>query len=305
MRCVDVRGDSHGAAAEINNWVAEKTNNKVTEIVSADAVDTLTRLILINAVYFKGDWLKKFDVNSTTDEDFHVSPNESVKVKMKHAKAKFYYGVNAELNCQAVELPYAGESLSMFILLPDQQATNLSEVEEKLTSDDLVNVNKKFLMSPVEVKLWLPRFSLDEKLSLSEMLAEMGMTDLFVQGGADLSRIDGSTELYVSKVLHRAVVEVNEGTEAAAATAVVVILRRGRFRKEINFGAHHPFIFFIQDKATGSVLFLGRLVKPSAAESTTGELKMANLSSLAKKSVLLLVANILHFCSRYVVFINL
>ena len=76
MRCVDVRGDSHGAAAEINNWVAEKTNNKVTEIVSADAVDTLTRLILINAVYFKGDWLKKFDVNSTTDEDFHVSPNQ-------------------------------------------------------------------------------------------------------------------------------------------------------------------------------------------------------------------------------------
>ena len=99
----------------------------------------------------------------------------------------------------------------------------------------------------------------------------------------------------MSKVLHRAVVEVNEGTEAAAATAVVVILRGGRFRKEINFRAHHPFIFFIQDKAIGSVLFLGRLVKPSAAESTTGELKMANLSSLAKKKRIIISGKYITF----------
>ena len=235
-------------------------------------MNALTRLILVNAVYFRGDWLKEFDVNSTTDEDFHISPNESVKVKMMHSKAKFYYGVNAELHCQATELPYAGEGLSMFILLPDQEATSLSEVEEKLTSDDFVNVRKKFRMSSVEVNLWLPRFSLDEKLSLSEMLAGIGMKDLFAPGGADLSGIDGSKELYVSKVLHRAVVEVNEeGTEAAAATAVVKKLRRAKIRKDVNFRADHPFIFFIQDKTTGSVLFLGRLVKPSAAVSTEAE----------------------------------
>ena len=243
--------------------MAEKTNDKVTEIVPADAVNALTRLILVNAVYFKGDWLKKFNINSTKDEDFQISPNESVKVKMMHSKAKFYYGENDELHCQAIELPYAGERLSMFILLPDQEATNLSEVEEKLTFDDLVNVRKKFLMSSVEVNLWLPRFSLDEKLSVSEMLAAMGMRDLFVEGGADLTGIDGSKELYVSKVLHRAVVEVNEeGTEAAAATAVVMMMRSAVIRKDVNFHADHPFIFFIQDKATGSVLFLGRLVKP-------------------------------------------
>jgi len=237
-------------------------------------VDALTRLILVNAVYFRGDWLKKFDINSTKDEDFHISPNESVKVKMMHSKANFNYGANAELHCQAIELPYAGKSLSMFILLPDQEATSLSEIEEKLTSDYLVNVRNNFLMRSVEVNLWLPRFSLDEKLSLSEMLEGMGMRYLFAPAGADLSGIDGSKKLYVSKVLHRAVVEVNEeGTEAAAATAVVINFRSSlRIRKDINFRADHPFIFFIQDKTTGSVVFLGRLVKPSAAVSTDAKL---------------------------------
>ena len=230
-------------------------------------MNALTRLILVNAVYFKGDWLKKFGINLTTSEDFHISPSESVKVQMMHMQnGKFLYGVNSELHCQAIELPYAGENLSMFILLPDQTVTSLSEVEKKLTASDLVNVKEKFHMLSLKVNLWLPRFSLDEKLSLAEMLEAMGMKDLFAEGAADLSGIDGSRELYVSKVLHRAVVEVNEeGTEAAAATAVVVMLRSASFQREINFRADHPFLFFIQDKATGSVLFLGRFVKPSVA----------------------------------------
>ena len=256
----------------INKWVAEKTNNKITEIVSADAVDALTRLVLVNAVYFKGDWLKMFNVNSTRDEDFHVSQNESVNVKMMHLKSKFNYGVNAKLHCQAIELPYAGENLSMFILLPDQAVTSLSEVEEKLTSDDLVNIMEKFQMSSVKVKLWLPRFKLDEKLSLSKMLAAMGMSDLFKPGVADLTGIDGSKELYVSHVVHRAVVEVNEeGTEAAAATAVVMQFRSAVIRN-IIFRANHPFLFFIQDKATRSILFFGRLVKPPPAAAAKAEL---------------------------------
>ena len=235
-------------------------------LVPSDAVDHLTRLILVNAVYFKGDWLKKFDVNLTTCEDFRVSPSESVKVQMMHMqKVKLFYGINSELHCQAVELPYAGESLSMFILLPDETVTSLSELEKKLTAMDLVNVKEKFRMSSQKVNLWLPRFHLDEKLSLAEMLAGMGMTDLFTMGVADLSGIDVSKELYVSKILHRAVVEVNEeGTEAAAATAVMMMMRSAMIHREINFRADHPFLFFIQDTATGSILFLGRLVKPSA-----------------------------------------
>jgi len=231
-------------------------------------VNALTRLILVNAVYFKGDWLTKFNADLTSTEDFHISPSESVKVHMMHMQnAKFSYGVNSELHCQAIELPYAGQDLSMFILLPDQTVTSLSEMEKKLTARDLLDVKEKFRMSLVKVNnLWLPRFILDEKLSLAEMLAGMGMRDLFKAGIADLSGIDGSKDLYVSKVLHRAMVEVNEeGTEAAAATAVVMMLRSTVIERKINFRADHPFLFFIQDKATGSILFLGRLVKPSAA----------------------------------------
>ena len=270
---VDVRGDSRGAAEVINYWVAEKTNNKVTEIVTPDAVDSMTRLVLVNAVYFKGDWLKKFDANVTKDDDFHISLNESVKVKMMHMKSKFYFGVNSELNCQALELPYTGENLSMFILLPDQ-ATTLSQLEEKLTSDDLVNAQEKFSMTSAKVSVWLPRFSLDEKLSLADVLGEMGMRDLFAQGVADLSGLDGSKELFVSKILHRAVVEVNEkGTEAAAATAVVTMMRSAPLPvKEVNFRADRPFLFFIRDKATRSILFLGRLAKPPSVASAKGEL---------------------------------
>lgn len=266
--CDDVRGNSRGAAAIINKWVAEKTDNKVTDIVPADAVNALTRLVIVNAIYFKGNWLKKFDADSTKDEDFYLSANRSVKVKMMHmSKAKFYYGTNSELNCQAIELPYTGESLSMFILLPDQAETSLSEFEKKLTDDDLVNVMEKFRMRSTEVNLWLPRFSLDEKLGLAEMLAGMGMPDLFAEGVADLSGVDGSKELYVSKVLHRAVLEVNEeGTEAAAATAVVMMMRSAVIPREIvDFRADRPFLFFIHHKATRSVLFLGRLVNPPTA----------------------------------------
>jgi len=246
--------------------VAEKTNNKVTDILTSDAVNALTRLILVNAVYFKGSWIHKFDANYTKDADFHISPDEAMKVKMMHAKAKYYYGESSKLDCQAIELPYAGDSLSMFILLPHQAATNLSEVEQKLTADDLVNVREKFHMSFVEVNLWLPRFSLDVKMDLAKVLAGMGMRDLFVQGAADLSGIHRSRDLYVSEVLHRAVVEVNEeGTEAAAATAVVMMMRSAVIQKPNIFRADHPFIYFIRERTTGSILFLGRYVKPPTA----------------------------------------
>lgn len=260
------RGNSGGAVEVINSWIAEKTNNKIPKLISENDVNRHTELILINAVYFKGDWLKKFDTDSTTSQVFHISPTESVKVQMMHmTQGKFLYGVNSALHCQAVELPYAGENLSMFVLLPDQALTSLFEVEKKLTANDLQNVKEKFHMSSQKVDLWLPRFSLDEKLSLAEMLAEMGMSDLFTDGAADLSGIDGSRKLYVSKVVHRAVVEVNEkGTEAAAATAVIMTFRSLPIHEKEIFRADHPFLFFIQDKATGSILFLGRLVRPPA-----------------------------------------
>lgn len=270
--CGDVTRDSNGAATIINRWVAEQTNNKITEVISPGALNALTRLVLVNAVYFKGDWVKKFDKKETRDVDFHVTPKKSVNVKMMSQVMNLYYGWNSELHCQAIELPYSGKSLSMFILLPDKTATSLSEVEKKLSASDLVIVRLKFHMRLRKVRVWLPRFSLDEKLDLVNMLAAMGMSDLFQQGAADLSGIDEWKNLYVSKVVHRAKVEVNEeGTEAAAATAVVATTRSGRHQPpSIVFHADHPFIFFIQEKSTKSILFLGRLVKPPPASHKAG-----------------------------------
>jgi len=260
--CDDIRADSGEAKAIINQWVAEKTNNKVPKIVTDLSADTA--LVLVNAIYFKGDWLEKFKTTNTKDEDFHVSSSKVVNVEMMHMYSKeFNVGSNDELHCQAIELPYAGGNVSMFILLPDPAETNLSELEKKLTYEDLLDVKKRFGMYPQDVNLWWPRFSLDQKLELKEALSGMGMADLFTTGVADLSGIDGSKALYVSEVIHRAVVDVNEeGTEAAAATGLVAMLYSDTFTFPIDFRANHPFLFFIQDKPTQSTLFLGRLVNP-------------------------------------------
>ena len=257
------RNDRSGSAATINKWVAEQTNNEVTQIVTKNDIDDLTQLILVNAIYFKGDWLNKFYATYTRDEDFYVSPSETLKVKMMYLSEYLHCGVNEELKCSAVELPYEGDNLSTFIVLPDQTAINLAEVEKKLSFDDLIDITETFRMESMKVKLWLPKFRLDEQLDLTKALSAMGMKDLFMNGAADLSGVDGTKELSVSGMLHRAVVDMNEvGTEAAAVTAVRI--RGGGMIKMSSFRADHPFLFFIQDRATKSILFLGRLVKPPA-----------------------------------------
>jgi len=277
---VCVRGDSSGATEIINGWVAEQTVDKITKLLAPDDVDSLTRLVLVNAVYFKGDWLEKFNSSLTENDDFHVSANEVTKVDLMYMKEEFVHGTNSELNCQAIELPYSGRNLSMFVLLPDQ-GSSLSELEDKLTSADLVNVEEKFSMWRKEVKLWLPRFKLDEKLGLADMLSAMGMPDLFTLDVANLSGIDGTEDLYVTKVVHQAVVEVSEeGTEAAAATAVIVGVGSAPMA-DINFRADRPFLFFIQHKDTKSILFLGRLVKPSSVTVTSTAARMSTVAVAA------------------------
>ena len=243
--------------------MSEQTNQKIPEVVPLNAVNAQTRLILVNAIYFKGDWNKKFDKERTEDKDFRISKEKSVKVPLMHMpKFKVQYGVNNELNCQAIELPYNNLTLSMFVLLPDDTVTSLQEVESKLTSDHLINVENKFHMSEREVHVWLPRFKLDEKLSLAEILSSMGMGDMFSKN-ADFSGMDGTKDLYVSNVFHRAYVEVNEeGSEAAAATAVIMNRKSALIKDAFEFKADHPFLFFIRDNVTGSILFLGRLVNP-------------------------------------------
>jgi serpin B len=269
LAAVDFRYDSRGAQRLINNWVAENTHRKITNFLPETAVSALTRLILVNAIYFMAKWLDVFKKENTRETDFHVSLTETVKVQLMHQPfAQFVYGYNDQLNCQAIELPYDGGALRMFIILPDSSATNLSELERKLTVEALINVRGLFSMTEQKVHVWLPRFKLDEKLELADTLASMGMGDLFTDN-ADLSGLDGKKDLHVSEVLHRAVVEVNEtGTVAAAATAVLMVAGSAwnpNPKDPFNFRADHPFLFFIQDDATKSVIFLGRVVKPDTA----------------------------------------
>jgi serpin B len=240
--------------------VAENTNQKIKDILTD--VDPSTCLVLVNAIYFKGDWKDKFDVKNTKEEDFHVSPTETVKVPLMFMRdADVMYGVSDTLNCQAVELPYAGDTLSMVVLLPDHTKTNLKDLESKLTADALINVESTFNMRKKEINLWLPRFKLEETLELNGVLAKMGMADMFVGGKADLSGIDGTKKLYVSEVVHKAFVEVNEeGSEAAAATMMKISL--ACYIPPTLFRADHPFLLFIRNKITNSIMFFGRVVKP-------------------------------------------
>ena len=231
------------------------------ELIQSGTLDNSTRLVLINAIYFKGDWLKKFEVSQTKECDFHVNANNSVKVQMMHMKkAKLNYEYNDKLHCQILELPYVGKSISMFILLPDLKVTTLEELESSVCSEDLNEISSW----EMEINIWLPRFKVEQLFELKSVLHEMGARDLFIGGTADFSGMDGTLDLCVSKVVHKAFIEVNEeGSEAAAATAVVMVRCCAAFPAEpLEFRADHPFIFLLRDNITNSILFFGHLIQP-------------------------------------------
>jgi len=263
LATVDFINNARAAADQINAWVAENTKNKIQNIIPPDAVNETSRLVLVNAIYFKGDWNKKFDVSQTENADFYLSSSKKTQVQLMYMhKAKVQHGRNDELKCQAIELPYLGKALSMIIILPNKTDTDLKAVEGKLKYDYLADFHGKFSMYEKEVNIWLPRFKLEEKLDLKDCLTKIGIHDLFA--GADLSGVSGSKDLLVSKVLHKAFVEVNEeGSEAAAATAVMMMLGCSMgVPEEYNFKADHPFLFFIRDNHSGALLFFGKLSKP-------------------------------------------
>jgi len=226
----------------------------------------MTRLVLVNAIYFKGYWNMKFEIEYTWEADFHISPTEKVKVQMMNMREAtgMRYGENRELKCKAIELWYKDKALSMFVVLPDHKVTSLEEMERKLTADHLTNIDTSFTMcGNREPTIWLPRFKLEETLKLKDLLKKMGMNDMFTEGVADFSGMDGSRELYVDKAIHKAVVEVNEeGTEAAATTVMTMRCCSGTETEYAEFRADRPFLFFIRDNKTKIILFIGRVTRP-------------------------------------------
>ncbi len=259
---LDFVKDPEGSRVTINDWVEKQTKDKIKDLIPQGVINDMTRLVLTNAIYFKGEWVKQFDKENTTDEDFRINENDSVKVPMMQRtdeEAEFNYAENKDL--QILEMPYSGEDLSMLILLPKDD--DLAKVENSLSIENLAQWKKDLKKQRVEV--FVPKFKFETKYLMTEDLKAMGMPTAFGLG-ADFSGMDGKKDLFISAVIHQAFVEVNEeGTEAAAATGVVMMLGAlpGEETKIPVFRADHPFIFLIQEKNSGNILFVGRVVNPA------------------------------------------
>lgn len=257
---MDYKNAAEKARVIINKWVEDKTREKIKDIISPGALDLSTRLVLVNAIYFKGDWANQFDSNRTADADFILPGGRKKQVPMMYQKEKF--GYKDLQTAQLLELPYADESLSMIIVLP-KEVNGLTDLEKQLSIE---NLDSWLAHIPREqVKVYLPKFKMTwGTFELNEPLKRLGMQDAFWGDRADFSGMDGTKYLYISMVLHKAFIEVNEeGTEAAAASAVIMTLGSAEPRPKIPvFRADHPFLFIIRDNVTGSILFLGRVVNP-------------------------------------------
>uniref|UniRef100_A0A8C3QYH9 Leukocyte elastase inhibitor n=1 Tax=Cyanoderma ruficeps TaxID=181631 RepID=A0A8C3QYH9_9PASS len=251
---------------QINGWVEERTEGKIQNLLAEGMLNSLTRLVLVNAIYFKGNWEKPFRKQSTREREFHINKKETRPVQMMFKEAYFKMAYIGALQTKILELPYEGNELSMIILLPDaiqDGSTGLERLERELTYEKLMDWIRPEMMRSTELMVSLPTFKLEEDYDLKPILRSMGMLDAFESGKADFSGISSGKELMLSEVIHKSFVEVNEeGTEAAAATAAVVIPYCGRIGPKLKFTADHPFLFFIRHNRTGSILFCGRFCCP-------------------------------------------
>ena len=256
---VDFKNTPEQARIQINKWVEQKTNNKIRDLIKPGILNSLTRLVLTNAIYFKGDWAIPFKERSTHDAPFWLSNDKSVTVPLMSQEEDFRYGKNESM--QLLELPYAGDNLSMIVLLPNE-VDGLPALEAALTQDNLASWLK--LLKKRELRVFLPKFKMTAEFSLAHTLDAMGMPDAFTPNIADFSGMTGTKELFISAVVHKAFVDVNEeGTEAAAATAVVMQLL-SYSDPPPEFRADHPFLFLIRHNPSGSILFLGRIINDTS-----------------------------------------
>jgi serpin B len=256
----DFKTQAGAVTEKINRWVAEKTKDKIQNILAPGSLDAATRLVLANAIYFKGIWSKPFDKAQTSPQPFHLSSSSQADVPLMHHLDNVKYTENGDF--QAVELPYGSNQLSMAVFLP-RAVDGCSQLENRLNPDLLSKTVTD--MRKREVDIFLPRFKLESKFELNDPLSQMGMEDAFGPK-ADFSGMDGTRLLYISAVIHKAWGEVNEeGTEAAAATVVGMRALSAAVKPAppVVFRADHPFLFLIRETRSGSVLFLGRLADPS------------------------------------------
>ena len=236
----------------INDWVEEKTEGKIEDLIPQGMIDPSTVLVLTNAIYFKGDWASQFPKDQTRDASFRVSTGVTRTVPMMSQVGEFPLATVDGL--QVLGLPYRGQDIQMFVLLPSAD-DGLADLEARLTAENLDRWLSAAQKNEVSVRL--PRFRVTSEFSLKDQLSALGMPTAF--GAADFSGMAEGRDLQISEVVHKAFVAVDEeGTEAAAATGVII--RETSMPPE--FVADHPFLFLVRDEVTGSVLFLGRMVEP-------------------------------------------
>lgn len=249
---------------KINTWVAEKTRNRITALIPPGAITHDTVMVLCNAVYFKGNWAEPFDKEKTRLLPFQLSDGNQTDVPMMHRLGPFGYG--EENGIQVLEIPYEGNDLSMIVLLP-QAPQGLAEIEKRLTVQNLNNWLSH--LRKQHVRVYLPKFKMTWGThDLVAHLKEMGMQAPFLPGQADFSGMDGTKFLYISLVLHKAFIGVDEqGTEAAASTAVGMYRATMSAPKPVIFRADHPFLFLIRDNTAGCILFMGKMMQPTPSAS--------------------------------------
>ena len=255
LRILDFINETEQSRKTINEWVSQQTEGRIEELIPQGAIDTLTRLVLTNAIYFNAAWMYPFDEDNTVDGEFTLLNGDTITVPMMNQSQILSYMKGA--NYQAVELPYDGNELSMILIMPDEDS--FASFEQSIDSELVNSIVSELAMK--QVVLSMPKFEFRSEMSLKDILPAMGMPTAF-SGMADFSGMTGNRDLFISDVIHEAFVSVDEaGTEAAAATAVIMKLTAAS--ETVTMSLDHPFIFLIRDIQTGTILFVGRVLNPN------------------------------------------
>jgi serpin B len=257
LRLLDFENAPEESRQVINEWVSDQTEGRIKDLIPQGAINELTRLVLANAIYFNAAWSHPFEEEQTRDGTFHLLDGSQVTVPMMQQTE--YFGYTEGDGYQAVELPYTGEKVSMVILLP--AAGRFEEFEKPLDAERVEAIVKDFVQT--NVALTMPKFEFDSSFQLADTLAGMGMPDAFSPETANFSGMDGTRDLFIQDVIHKAFVSVDEaGTEAAAATGVVIGITAAP-ALPVEVTVDRPFVFLIRDLETEAILFVGRVVNPS------------------------------------------
>lgn len=256
---LDFAANLEGSRVKINGWVEKQTADKIKELIKPGILQPDTRLVLTNAIYFKGSWADPFKKEATRNEAFTLADGKKIDVPMMHRQAMYRYAEDESI--QLLELPYAQNELSMIVILP-RKADGLAGVEKAIDAKWLAGLSKQ--RQKRDVDLTLPRFKMTAEFELAKVLREMGMPLAFDPNRADFSGMTSKEGLMISKVIHQAFVDVNEeGTEAAAATAVTMMPMSAMIpQPPVVFKADHPFLFVIRENKSNTILFMGKLVNP-------------------------------------------